>query len=316
VEILVTIAYFFLVRLVFFDYALIRFTLFWKFVVFGFYALAALTEVVMLGQFTPYSKLAVVESYVIQLAPEFGGIVKDVYVESNQQVKTGDPLFQMDPEPWKDRVAKHQAAYDLANDEYQRLKSVRGSGAVSQMEVDTARDELAVAQAELTKAQYNLDHATIRAPTDGYVVNVVLRPGAFIRLKAPVMDFVSTEEFWVSAIIHQKASQWVKVGNEVEVALEMYPGRVFAAAVESVTFATSRAQLTPEGRLPPLDQHLPSEFFPVRIRLQADDPRFPMRFGAKALAAIYTGRGPDVFRLLRELEIRSESWLNYIYNPF
>jgi hypothetical protein len=96
----------------------------------------------------------------------------------------------------------------------------------------------------------------------------------------------------------------------------MYPGRVFPAAVESVTFATSRAQLTPEGRLPPLDQHLPSEFFPVRIRFQAQDPRFPMRFGAKALAAIYTGRGPGVFRLLRELEIRSESWLNYIYNPF
>jgi hypothetical protein len=38
--------------------------------------------------------------------------------------------------------------------------------------------------------------------------------------------------------------------------------------------------------------------------------------GAVGLAAIYTGHGPDVFRLLRELEIRSESWLNYLYNPF
>jgi hypothetical protein len=98
---------------------------------------------------------------------------------------------------------------------------------------------MAEAQAELVKSQYNLDHTTVRAPAGGTVVNVVLRPGAFIRLKAPVMDFVSSEELWVS------------VGD---------------------------------------------------LR---DGPR-----------PAHTGRGPDVFRLLRELEIRSESWLNYIYNPF
>ena len=48
-EILVTIAYVFLVRLVFFDYKLLRFTLAWKFAVFGLYAAAALTEIILLG---------------------------------------------------------------------------------------------------------------------------------------------------------------------------------------------------------------------------------------------------------------------------
>ena len=49
-EIIVTIAYFFLVRMIFFDYKLLRFNLFWKFVVFGIYAGAALTEIIALGQ--------------------------------------------------------------------------------------------------------------------------------------------------------------------------------------------------------------------------------------------------------------------------
>ncbi len=48
-EIIVTIAYFFLVRLIFFDYKLIKFNLFWKFVVFGIYAGAALTEIIALA---------------------------------------------------------------------------------------------------------------------------------------------------------------------------------------------------------------------------------------------------------------------------
>ena len=41
-EIIVTLAYFFLVRMIFFDYKLLNFNLFWKFVVFGLYTGAAI----------------------------------------------------------------------------------------------------------------------------------------------------------------------------------------------------------------------------------------------------------------------------------
>ena len=107
-EIIVTIAYFFLVRLIFFDYKLLRFTLFWKFIVFGLYAAAALTEVILLGQYGPYSKEAAVEAYVVQMAPEFGGIVKAVYAEANKPMKKGDPLFEMDGAQWEERLLQAQ----------------------------------------------------------------------------------------------------------------------------------------------------------------------------------------------------------------
>gem|GEM_PF-3195113 len=41
---------------------------------FGLYAGAALTEVIALGQFTPYTKELIVESRVLQIASEYGGI--------------------------------------------------------------------------------------------------------------------------------------------------------------------------------------------------------------------------------------------------
>jgi hypothetical protein len=42
----------------------------------------------------------------------------------------------------------------------------------------------------------------------------------------------------------------------------------------------------------------------------------PMIFGASSLAAINTGKGAEVFWLLRRIEVQSESLLNYLYNPF
>ena len=117
-EILVTIAYFFLVRMVFFDYKLLKFNLFWKFVVFGIYSAAALTEIIALGQFTPYSKELVVESRVLQIAPEYGGIVKKVYAKANVPMKKGDPLFEMDPAPRQAKVDEIKAQLAEAQEKY------------------------------------------------------------------------------------------------------------------------------------------------------------------------------------------------------
>jgi multidrug resistance efflux pump len=314
-EILVTIAYFFLVRLVFFDYKLLRFNLFWKFVVFGVYAGAALTEIIALGQFTPYTKELIVESRVLKIAPEYGGIVKKVYAKANVPMKKGDPLFEMDPTPRQAKVdsIKGQLAETQEKYNVERRLVKRGAGVRERMinlkfEVDTL-------QAELAEAQFHLDQTLVVAPSDGYVVNLQLREGVFIRLKAPVMTYVDTEEYFLVGKVLQRATQWINPGDEVEVALEMYPGEVFNAEVLYVVWASGKAQISASGQLPTDKDLLPPDNFAVKIRLKEPDPRWPLQFGASGIAAIYSGRC-DACRFLRQLEIRSESWLNYIYNPF
>lgn len=375
-ELLLTIAYYFLVRLVFIDYKLLPFNLFWKFMVCGLYVSAALTEILLLGQFTPYSKYAFVQSYVVQMAPEYGGYVKDVYVQANQPVKKGDPLFQMAPEPWADRVREHQAQLALAHSSVATLKAqleeatarvtqsegqltlaqeklselseAQKKNAVSliriqqeeqgvknaqaQLSVDRAAQQaaqiayeaqvdgihaqVAEIEAKLATAQYNLDHTIIRAPSDGYVPNMQLHPGSFIRLKEPVMPFVSTEEQWVVGGFDQRGMQHVQVGDKAEIAFEMYPGEVFQAEVVSIAWANSGAQGVPSGVLPNENMNHPSMYFVIRLKLTEDNPDYPVRFGASALIAIHTKGTADALVFLRQIEIRSESYLNYLFNPF
>lgn len=315
-EIIVTIAYFFLVRLIFFDYKLIKFNLFWKFVVFGIYAGAAMTEIIALGQFTPYSKEMMVESRVLQIAPEYGGIVKKVYAKPNVPMKKGDPLFEMDPEPRQAKVDELKAQLAEAQEKYNVERRLVRQGAGVREKMINLGDEVDALQDQLDKAQYHLGQTVIVAPADGYVVNLQLREGVFIRLKVPVMSFVDTEEYYLVALLRQRAVQWIDPGDEVEVALEMYPGAVFSAEVTDVVWASGKAQLSATGQLPTIHgQVVPPEHFVVKIRLKGEDPERPLRFGASGLAALYSGKC-DACKFLRQLEIRSESWLNYVYNPF
>lgn len=203
-ELLVTIAYFCLVWLVFYKYRFIRFNLIWKFIVFGFYALAVLTEVVLLGQTTPYSKELIVERYVIQLAPEFGGLVTEVHAKANEPIKKGEPIFSMDAQTWKERLQKATAELEASVHEQTAAESELAVAnrrladalklvpkqvmAEQKLEIRQDRVEGIKAQiagivskqhgleAEVEKARYNVEHASIVAPADGYLVDLQLRP--------------------------------------------------------------------------------------------------------------------------------------------
>ena len=375
-EIIITVAYYFLVRLVFIDYKLLRFTTLWKFIVVGLWCCAAMVEILFLGQYTPYTKSLFATSYVVQMAPEYGGLVREVFIEANEPIKKGDPLFQMDPEPWQYRVneltakltaantnvaeldqnvEKEKAAVErtrseleIAKIELQQVTEAAEQNAASrirveqlekqvsslqgalleaeaslriaelslQSEIGDQHTEVAIVYAELESAKYNLNATTICAPSDGYVVNLALHPGSFVRFKEPVMTFVSTDEYWLVGKLSQKGTQHIKEGDKAEVAFDMYPGYVFEAEVVSLVEGVGNAQRVPSGKIPDAEQITPAEVFAVKIIMKEDHPKTPLVFGATGLAAIYSKDAADILVFLREIEIRVESYLNYLYNPF
>ena len=60
-------------------------------------------------QFTPLSSQAVVQAYVIRMAPEVAGRVVSVDVADNTRVEPGQILFRIDPRPFELAVAEAQA---------------------------------------------------------------------------------------------------------------------------------------------------------------------------------------------------------------
>jgi multidrug resistance efflux pump len=375
-ELLITIAYFFLVRLIFFDFKLMKFNLFWKFIVFGLWVGAVLTEILSLGQYTPYSKEAFVQSYVVQMAPEYGGRVKEVFITSNTPIKKGDPLFQMDPESWQNKVNEYEALLASAGTNVQKLgqqiletkagtartrATLKGASAKYDMirkaaeknavskihleqieqrvavlkaqlqgnkaeereaqlafdsEVGDEHTEIAEVLAKLATAKYRLENTIIRAPSDGYVSNLQLYPGAFTRLKKPVITFINSEQYWIAAKMNQRGIQRVREGDHAEIAFDMYPGKVFPARVVSVIWANGNAQGVPSGLIPTEGSVSGGFDFMVRLHLTENHPDYPVRFGASGLVAVFTKEAPDFLVLLRQIEIHSESYLKYLFNPF
>ena len=121
------------------------------------------------------------------------GLVMEVRVKVWDHVKAGDVLMRLDDRDLQAQLLAHQALVEVSTaslkrleDQLQRLQGVGTAGAVTQDEISTRQNDVAVARAQLASSravvsQTNLllERLTIRAPIDGTILQVNTRVGEF-----------------------------------------------------------------------------------------------------------------------------------------
>lgn len=174
--------------------------------------------------------------------------------------------------------------------------------------------QVAQVRAQLDSAKWNLQETTTRSPCDCYVVNLQLRPGAFVAAIPfnAVMTLIEAEG-QVVAYYHQNELHQVAPGNEVEFALKTLPGRIIKGKVDSVVWAQGQGQLQATGNLPApvLVQNLPPGKFAVKFDIAERDRQLFLAAGAAGDAAIYTEHLHAV-HIIRKVILRVGSYLNYL----
>jgi multidrug resistance efflux pump len=186
-----------------------------------------------------------------------------------------------------------------------QIATARAQLEVSQASADTTR-------AELDNAKWDLSQTTVLAPGDGRMVNVNLRPGFFVAGMPfnEVMTFVDND-YQIFAMFNQNELHQVEPGNEVEVTLDTYPGRVIKAHVDSVIWAQAQGQLDASGNLPPTIVSAPPGRFPVKIVVADSDKSLFLAAGARGSAAIYTEH-LSLLHIIRKVLLRVSSYLDYV----
>jgi multidrug resistance efflux pump len=219
---------------------------------------------------------------------------------------------QEDAQKWAAQVAAAKAGIQEARADEKRAQLKYTST------IHGVNTSVAETQAELDLARFFLDNTLMVAPEDGYIMNLQVRPGMVagdIRFGA-IASFICDADRYLRADFFQENLKYVKPGQPVEAALDLYPGQIWRGRVEAIWQGSGSGQMLPSGTLPtfgyvPTD--VPQGQFAVVIRL--DDPdqnKFPI--GTQGRAAIYTNP-ESTFVWLRKIGIRAYSWFNWLY-PF
>lgn len=149
----------------------------------------------------------------VELRPRVSGTIDKIFFANGQRVKSGEPLFTIDPRPYeaalaqaRAQVAKAQATLTNAQSELARADKLLAAEAISKEEYETklaavrsAQADLGAGRANVTTAQLNLGFTTVRSPITGVVSDRRVSKGNYATEATTVLTrVVSTDPIWFS----------------------------------------------------------------------------------------------------------------------
>jgi multidrug resistance efflux pump len=176
-----------------------------------------------------------------------------------------------------------------------------------------AKAQISKSEADLINAKFDLDGTTHLAPANGRVANLALRPGVRSTqfATAPVMSFIQEDDPWVLAFYHQNELRYVEPGNEAEIYMEMYPGRIIKCKVDSILWATAQGQMPISGNLPNTQEiAAPEQRIAVRLLVDGKDNSLFLAAGARGHGAIYTEH-VKFLHIIRKVFVRVSAKLDW-----
>jgi len=178
--------------------------------------------------------------------------------------------------------------------------------------VKQAEAKLESANRDLFQAELNLRYCDVVAEIDGVVTRRNVNPGNNVQVGQNLMAIRSLSEIWVDANFKETQLRDLRIGQPVDLYVDMYGGRhVFKGRVSGFTMGTGStlSLLPPEnatGNFVKVVQRLP-----VRIELEAyDQNENPLFIGTSVVPYVYVNKpptGPDAGKFLQTQASQSQT---------
>lgn len=245
----------------------------------------------------------------VRIAPPVSGLVTQVHVTVGDQVKKGQPLFQLDNRELRARLQTRQDSIPSAvarideqkirlkdlMDQLGRLQAVEDRRAVSQddiqrkwHEVEGAKRALIRAKADVQLARTQrdevkilLERLTVRAPRSGTILQVDVRAGEYAMVSAqdPYILLGDTESLQVRADIDEVNAPLVKPNSPAVAYLKGSTERSIPLQFTRIEpYIVPKRSLTGDNR-ERVDTRV------LQVIYQFEKPEFP----------VYVGQQVDVF---------------------
>ncbi|MFL9709625.1 efflux RND transporter periplasmic adaptor subunit [Methylobacillus sp. Pita1] len=179
---------------------------------------------------SPWTRDGRVRADVVNIASDVSGLVTEVVVRDNQFVKKGDLLFRIDAERYHHTLEEAEARLEQRkiNLALKRGQSTRRAMLDDQVisredreDSDlitlAAKADLDQAHAELGHAKLDLKRTEVRAPVDGWVSNLLVRPGDYAQAGEAKLALIDQKSYWVYGYFEEHKLALIHVNDPAEI---------------------------------------------------------------------------------------------------
>lgn len=162
----------------------------------------------------------------------------EVKEASARTAATSQRLELLKAGPRIEQIHGAEAALHQAEAEYALIKA-----GPRKESIDQARAQYQVAVETLNQAGQQLNYTEIFSPMDAVVLSTAAEEGEYLNPASPVLTLGKIDKPWLRAYIHETDLGRIKLGLQVEVTTDTFPGKIYSGRV---SYISSQAEFTPK----------------------------------------------------------------------
>ena len=166
----------------------------------------------------------------IDIRSEIEAKITHIGFIEGQPVEIGQVLFRIDDAKLQAQVAEAKARFELANNDYERGKTLLAKKTISQQQFDQFRSTLDANRASLRLANERMDEAVILAPFVGEMGERVVSLGQFVDVGQLLSSLVQVDPLEVEFNVPERYLGQLGVGQTIAIRTVAYEGN-FAGRV-------------------------------------------------------------------------------------
>jgi len=202
----------------------------------------------------------------IEIRPQVDGYINKIYVDEGAQVKKGQLLFKIDPQPYIEQLNNANAIYMAAKASLEdaeinvnKLVPLVQNNVISDVQLKSAQAALNVAKANVAQtsaavqsARINLGYTSITAPASGYIGRIPYKTGSLVGRSTtdPLTVLSETKDvrayFSMSELNFQQFKEQFP-GNTIAEKIKQMPPVELVLATDSVYAQKGKVELA-EGQ--------------------------------------------------------------------
>ena len=142
-----------------------------------------------------------------------------------------------------------------------------------------AEAQLELASQKLRQANQQLEYTKLKAEAGGVVLSKAAEPGEYLNPGAPVVTIGYLDQVWLRGYINETDLGRVRVGQQVEVTTDSYPGVPYSGRI---SFIGSNAEFTPKA-VQTTSERVKLMYM---VKIELDNPEHELKPGMPADAVI------------------------------
>ena len=180
----------------------------------------------------------------ILVPADTGGRVEWIGPEEGDTVKKGQLLARIDVSSLEAALNRAEAAFKLANDQYQRRQKLFERKIINQEELDRSLTERTLANANLRQAKVEHERGFLLSPIRGIINHLFVDEGEFVERGKPVADMVNVDKIKINVNVPELDVRYLRPKQKTTVKIDAFPNRRLSGTVYFVAYKADPATKT------------------------------------------------------------------------